>query len=348
MIKSSLSWQDELRAAVSNIDGWSYEDTGRQDIESVIRRYPMRITPYFSSLIKNPSDALARQVLPDIRELADHLTDPDPLNEAAQSPVPGLVHRYPDRVLFLVSNQCAVYCRYCMRKRMVGNSFQVNDQTRETAIEYIRQTPSVHEVILSGGDPLLLSTGKLDEILTSLRLVPHIEVIRIHSRTPGVLPSRITGRLTEMLKHHQPLYINIQFNHPDEITPQSAAACTKLADAGIPLGSQTVLLKGVNDDPEIMIRLMRRLLGIRVKPYYLHHPDVVKGTGHFRTGISCGLRIMEQLRGRISGMAVPQYMIDLPGGGGKIPLVPNAVSGEAGGKLKVKGLGNRIYEYPKD
>ncbi|MBU4317271.1 MAG: KamA family radical SAM protein [Proteobacteria bacterium] len=341
------SWKHELQTAVTKPHALAFPMAGGpQDVDSVVRRYPMRVTPYFLSLIQQWEDPLGKQVLPNLQELTDTLPHDDPLHENRQSPVPGLIHRYPDRVLFLVSSECAVYCRYCLRKRMVGNPFGVTDQTREAALDYIKKNRSVREVVLSGGDPLLLETDTLNHLLEQLRRIPHIQVLRIHTRVPGVLPSRITDQLVSMLNRHHPLYVNIQFNHPNEITPQSTQACAKLADAGIPLGSQTVLLKGVNDDPEVMIRLMQKLLTLRIKPYYLHHPDPVRGTGHFRTEIACGLSIMEHLRGRVSGMGIPQYMIDLPGGGGKIPLLPESVLGEENGMLKVTGLHGKVYGYP--
>jgi len=291
---------------------------------TVIETYPMRINPYFLSLIREPGDPIARQVVPDPAELFEGgLDDPDPLTETAQSPVPCLVHRYPDRALFLVSNQCAVYCRHCMRKRAVGGSGQVTPAAIDRGIDYIRSTPAVREVLLSGGDPLLLSDNRLREILRRLREIPHVELLRIHTRVPGALPQRVTGRLAGMLRRFNPLYLNIQFNHPDELTPEAVSACARLADAGIPLGSQTVLLKGVNDRPEVMIELMRKLLASRVRPYYLHHPDPVRGTGHFRVPVETGLAIMAHIRGNISGMGVPCYVIDLPGGGGKVPLLPD-------------------------
>jgi lysine 2,3-aminomutase len=308
----------------------------------------MRIPPAFLSLIRQGHDGIGRQVLPGPEELDETALPEDPLHENRQSPVPGLIHRYPDRVLFLVSNDCAVYCRYCLRKRMLGRPFGVNPRTREEALDYIEKTPTVREVILSGGDPLMLDTETLGLLLERLHSFPHVEVLRIHTRMPGVLPNRITDGLVARLKQYHPLYLNIQFNHPDEITPQSTLACAKLADAGIPLGSQTVLLKGVNDDPEVMMRLMQKLLSIRVTPYYLHHPDLVKGTSHFRTPVATGLSILKHLQGRISGMGIPRYVIDLPGGGGKIALLPESVVGEENGMLKVVGLGGKVFYYPKE
>jgi len=264
---------------------------------------------------------LGKQVIPDSKELEDSDDPEDPLNEEKQSPVPNLICRYPDRVLFLVSNHCAMYCRYCTRKRKVGRSAAVTYDSIKEGIKYIADTKAIREVVMSGGDPLMLEDEELREILYKLRLISHVEILRIHTRIPCAMPERINEDLTEMLRTFHPLYINIQFNHPDEITPESREACLMLADAGIPLGSQTVLLRGVNYKSEIMIRLMRELLKIRIKPYYLHHPDIVKGTGHFRVSIIEGLNILKDLYGGISGIGIPHYMLDLPGGGGKIPLI---------------------------
>jgi lysine 2,3-aminomutase len=347
--KTSIHWREELASSVIHPRDLPQPlQDGCRNMEAVLARYPMRIPPHFLSLIEQGHDGIGKQVFPDLEELDATALPEDPLHENRQSPVPGLIHRYPDRVLFLVSNECAVYCRYCLRKRMVGRPFSVNSRTRKEALDYIEKTPAVREVILSGGDPLMLDTETLGLLLERIRSFPHVEVLRIHTRIPGVLPSRITDGLVDRLKQHHPLFINIQFNHPNEITPQTTLACAKLADAGIPLGSQTVLLKGVNDDPDVMMRLMQKLLSIRVRPYYLHHPDLVKGTGHFRIPVATGLSILKHLQGRISGMAIPRYVIDLPGGGGKTALLPESVAGEENGRLKVVGLGGKVYEYPKE
>ena len=344
---ASGTWPADMRAGVTRSDSLGGCFAGHQkDIESVINRYPMRISPYFYNLIKTAPHALAKQVIPDIRELSEDGMSNDPLSEERQSPVTGLIHRYPDRVLFQVSNQCAVFCRYCMRKRMVGRRAVVNEDTRKAALDYIKNTRSVREVILSGGDPLLLQTDALNDILKTVRGFDHIEIIRIHTRVPGVLPSRITNRLVNMLKKYQPLFINIQFNHPAELTEQVKAVCAKLADAGISLGSQTVLLKGINDDPKVMMALMRKLLTLRIRPYYLHHPDVIKGTGHFRVDITVGLNIIAHLRGRLSGIGIPHYMIDLPGGGGKVALLPESIKRIENGMMEVAGLDGKTYSYP--
>ena len=312
-------------------------------LAAVADRYPVRISPHYLSLIQEPGDPIWRQCVPDTLELEDDQL-PDPLDEERLSPVPGLIHRYPDRVVWLVSKECAVFCRFCMRKRRLGQLLPEPRDSRQAALESIAAHPEIRDVILSGGDPLMLPDAELDEILASLRVIPHLEIIRVGSRAPVVLPERITPGLCAILKKYHPLYLNTHFNHPLEITPQSAAACSRLADAGIPLGNQSVLLKGVNDDPAVMTTLMQRLLAIRVRPYYLHQMDLVRGTGHFRTSVACGVRIMAALRGHTSGMAIPYYVIDLPGGKGKIPILPESVKRE-GRTLMITTYTGEVVEY---
>jgi lysine 2,3-aminomutase len=292
-------------------------------IEAVTRRYPMRITPHYLGLIREAGDPIWRQCVPDILELRDACACEDPLNEENLSPVPGLVHRYPDRVLFLVSGACAVYCRFCTRKRKVGcGGMAAEERDRAAGLDYIAGRPEIRDVILSGGDPLLLADDALEEILMRLKAIPHVEMVRIGSRVPVTLPERVTDDLCALLRRHHPVYLNTHFNHPRELTPAAAQACTRLADAGIPLGNQTVLLRGVNDDPGTMTTLVRGLLKIRVRPYYLHQMDLARGTAHFRTRVETGIGIMRALRGPVSGMAVPSYVIDTPGGRGKVPILP--------------------------
>jgi lysine 2,3-aminomutase len=289
-------------------------------------RYPVRLSGYYAGLIKRQGDAIWKQCMPDPLELEDYSQCSDPLDETGLSPVSGLIHRYPDRVVLLVSNRCAVYCRFCMRKRLVGGGDDPMGETKLCkALSYISEHPEIHDVILSGGDPLMLDDASLAKILTALRAIPHVAIIRIGTRIPVTLPERITSDLCTLLRKFHPLYINTHFNHPDEITRDSSAACALLADAGIPLGNQTVLLKGVNDSVETMRGLMTGLLAIRVRPYYLHQMDLVQGTAHFRTSVRTGLEIVRGLRGHISGLAVPQYVIDLPGGKGKVALLPEDV-----------------------
>jgi len=319
-----------------------------KEIEDVVGPYPMRITPTVLSTIKEKGDAIWKQVVPESIEMDDIDAPEDPLEEDTDSPVPHLVHRYPDRVLLMVTNQCPIYCRFCTRKRLVGKPGFLKKGELDQAIAYLRIHTEVRDVILSGGDPLLLSDNLLERILKALRTIPHLELIRFGSRVPGTLPQRITSELCEMIKQYHPIYMNLHFNHPDELTPEVKEACGRLADAGIPLGAQTVLLKGVNDDPEIMKCLMHQLLLARVKPYYLYQADLTKGTNHFRTTVETGLRIIQALQGHTSGMAVPHFVIDAPGGGGKIPILPSDYLlnlDEKGAVLK--NYENKTYHYPQ-
>ncbi|RUM36149.1 MAG: lysine 2,3-aminomutase, partial [Desulfobulbus sp.] len=313
------SWQKILKNSITSPEELVERLGGNyQNIARVATTYPLRINPYYLDLIRKTGLPLYRQAVPDLRELDDTGGMLDPLAEERLSPVPNLVHKYPDRALFLVCNECAMYCRFCTRKRKVGTSkMRINEQTLEAGFNYLRNTPQIREVLLSGGDPLLLGDRRLEDILSRLKEIPSIEVIRIGTRVPCTLPMRITDELTALLKKFHPLYINTHFNHPAEITPEATLACSRLADAGIPLGCQTVLLKGVNDDAQTIYRLMRKLLAIRVKPYYLFQADLTRGTGHFRTRIETGLDIMQHLIGHLSGMAVPTFALDAPGGGGK-------------------------------
>ena len=315
------------------------------------RSLPVSITPYFASLLDpgDPHQALRRTVVPVMDE---YICTPgeaqDPLGEETDSPVPGLVHRYPDRVLFLVTEFCSTYCRYCTRSRMVGKhrKMRFDPEKWEKAIAYIEATPAVRDVLLSGGDPLTLSDDKLDYLLKRLRQIPHVEIIRIGTKVPVVLPHRITFGLTRMLRRYHPLWMSIHFTHPDELTSEVREACTRLADAGIPLGSQTVLLAGINDQVEIMRQLFKGLLQIRVRPYYLYQCDPILGSAHFRTAVDKGLEIIRGLRGHTSGYAVPAFVIDAPGGGGKIPLLPEYVVGRKDNELMLKNYAGQIYRYP--
>lgn len=307
---------------------------------------PFAITPYYLDLINraDPSDPIRKTVVPRLAEL---VTSPnemtDPCGEDGDMAAPGLVHRYPDRVLFLVNETCSVYCRYCTRSRLVGSGEHTVDF--EAAYEYLRNTPAVRDVLISGGDPLVMADHKLENILRNLRDIPHIDIVRIGSKIPVVLPQRITDDLVNILKQFHPFYMSIHFLHPDEITPEVEAACNKLADAGIPTFSQTVLLKGVNDDPEVMKELMLKLLKMRVRPYYIYQCDPVEGTAHFRTSVAKGIEIMEHLRGHITGYGVPTYVIDAPGGGGKIPVGPNYVLSNANGEVTLRNFEHNEYTY---
>jgi lysine 2,3-aminomutase len=315
-------------------------------LEPAVRAFAMRITSHFLSLIKEPRDGLARQVVPDPRELDDPCTHADPLAEEEQSPAPLIVHRYPRRVIFLVSNACAVHCRFCMRKRRVAKPVRVHPRDIAAGLEYIRRRDEINEVILSGGDPLMLSDDDLLNILAALKSIPHLRVLRIHSRIASVWPQRITPSLARRLAGFHPLFINFHFNHPEEVTPAAGQACALLADAGIPLGSQTVLLRRVNDSLEVLRNLMEALLYIRVKPYYLHQIDRVPGTAHFQVPIDRSLELISGLRGRLSGMAMPHFMIDLPGGGGKMELLPESIIHKAPGYWLIRNFQGRIFRYP--
>jgi lysine 2,3-aminomutase len=319
-----------------------------KEIADIVGPYPMRITPTVLATIKEKGDAIWKQVVPESIELDDIDAQDDPLEEDTDSPVPHLVHRYPDRVLLMVTNQCPIYCRFCTRKRLVGKPGFLKKGELDQAVAYLREHTEVRDVILSGGDPLLLPDHLIERILKALRSIPHLELIRFGTRVPGTLPERITPELCEIVKQYHPIYMNLHFNHPDELTPEVKEACGRLADAGIPLGAQTVLLKGVNDDPEIMKRLMHQLLLARIKPYYLYMADLTKGTNHFRTTVETGLRIIQALQGHTSGMAVPHFVIDAPGGGGKIPLLPNEYLLNLDDKGAVlKNFENKTYHYPQ-
>jgi len=311
----------------------------------------LAVTPYFASMMdpNNPNCPIRRQAIPRIEEF--HLSKNemvDPLGEDKHSPVPGLVHRYPDRVLLLVTDQCAVYCRYCTRRRLVGsNERSITQGNFEEVLKYLKSHRKVRDVLLSGGDPLLLENERLEEILSRLRALPHIELLRIGTRAPVTLPQRITGGLVRMLKKYHPLMISIHFTHPKEITEAVRRACNELADGGIPLGSQTVLLKGINDKPYVMKKLVHELLKIRVRPYYIYQCDLAMGTEHFRTSVATGIQIIEKLRGHTTGYAIPTYVIDAPGGGGKIPLEPDYVISKEKGKLVLRNYEGQVFEYPE-
>jgi lysine 2,3-aminomutase len=327
-------WTWQRRHIIQDIDrfetltGIRFSDSERAQLNQTLDHFPMSITPYYVSLIDHQdyqNDPVFRQAFPSVSELAVNRCDmADPLAEDKDSPAPQVTHRYPDRVLFHVSNICAMYCRHCTRKRKVGDVDSIPDRAvLQQGIDYIRKTPQVRDVLLSGGDPFMLSDEYLDWLLSELRSIEHLEIIRIGTRTPVVLPYRITDNLVRVLKKYHPLWINTHFNHPREITASSQTALAKLADAGIPLGNQTVLLAGINDCPRIMRRLVHKLVQNRVRPYYLYQCDLSEGLSHFRTPVGKGIEIIESLIGHTSGFAVPTYVIDAPGGGGKIPIMPN-------------------------
>src|SRR5512135_3456918 len=309
-------------------------------IEASKGRLATAITPYFAKLMSrtDPNCPIRQQAIPTLEEFYVSPHDLlDPCAEDENSPVHGLVHRYPDRVLLLVTDKCAVYCRYCTRRRMVGSSEKcINETELDQAIAYIQATKKVRDVLISGGDPLLLEDDHLEGILAKLRKIPHVEIIRIGTRVPVTLPQRITPALTNMLKKYHPLWMSIHFSHPKEITKEVRRSCGLLADSGIPLGSQTVLLRGINDRPVVMKRLMHELLKARVRPYYIYQCDLAMGTEHFRTPVSVGINIIEKLRGHTTGYAVPSFVIDAPGGGGKIPVGPTYLISQDRGKMVLR------------
>lgn len=313
----------------------------------VCGQYPLLINPYLYTLMRTVGEPLMRQLVPDIRELSDTVGMEDPLAEDRDSPVRHITHRYPDRVLFLISSRCAGYCRFCTRKRKTGKMDAVTDAEIIAGLTYIKSRDQIRDVLLSGGDPLLLSDERLDWILAGVRSVPHVDIIRIGTRVPGFLPERITPGLVKMLRKHQPLYFNLHFNHPAEITQETAAALSRLADAGFPLGSQTVLLRGINDSTAVLTALVRTLLKVRVRPYYLLQGDLTRGTDHFRTPVETGLEILREMRGHVSGLAIPVLVMDLPGGGGKIPLTPDYVVKRDADSLTVRNYQGDIFCYPE-
>lgn len=316
------------------------------------KKFPVAVTPYYMSLI-DPTDKenpIRRAIIPQSDELKVYPEEScDPLGEEQDSPVKGLVHRYPNRVLLLATDFCAACCRYCTRSRLIGDTHRECAQNNwEGALKYIEAHPEVTDVIVSGGDPLTLPTETLERLLSRLRAIPHVGIIRLGTKTPAVLPMRITARLVNMIAKYHPVYVSIHVTHPDELTPEMSAACIRMANAGIVMGSQTVLLKGINDNVPTMRKLMQELLKIRVKPYYIYQCDPIAGSRHFRTKISKGLEIIRGLRGHISGYAIPHYVVDAPGGGGKIPLLPNYVDRIEGDKVFFKNYENKEYSYPDE
>nr|WP_320049711.1 KamA family radical SAM protein [uncultured Desulfuromonas sp.] len=316
-------------------------------LAKVTERYPMRITPHQLELIRDADDPLGRQVIPDVQELLDPSELSDPLDEDRLSPVPNLVHRYPYRVLLLVAGSCFSYCRFCTRKRKVGcPSMSVSLGDILKGIDYIAEHPEVNEVILSGGDPLTMSDRLLDDVLARLSRIPHLQVVRIGSRAPVVMPERITESLCALLQRYQPLYFLTHFNHPREITEATVEACQRLVRSGVIVANQTVLLRGVNDQADTLFKLFHTLYRLQVRPYYLHQMDLTCGTGHFRTRLEEGIAIMDQLRGPLSGLAMPNYIVDLPGGHGKIPLTPDYVQ-SLGRNARLKAADGTLIDYPQ-
>lgn len=349
-------WKWQLRNRIKDLSQLDHIIRLTEDERTAIKRHqgalPVGITPYYASLLSenDPHQPLRRTVVMvnDEYRVTPGEAD-DPLAEDADGPVPGIVHRYPDRVLFLITGMCPVYCRYCTRSRMVGNpggEYRFDTVQWQKAIDYVAATPAIRDVLISGGDPLVLSDDKLEWLLSRLRRIPHVEFLRIGTKVPAALPQRITPALVRMLKQFHPLWMSLHFTHPDELTPAVAWACNRLADAGIPLGSQSVLLAGVNDKVDTLKRLFLRLLQLRVRPYYLYQCDPVSGSAHFRVPVAKGLEIMRGLRGHITGYAVPTFVIDLPGGGGKIPMVPDYSAGREGDDLLLTNFEGKTYRYP--
>jgi lysine 2,3-aminomutase len=327
-------------------------DSERQAVAGHTGALPVGITPYYASLMgrENAQEPLRRtHIMVGDEYVRLPGEEDDPLGEDHDTVVPGLVHRYPDRVLFLTTGTCSTYCRYCTRSRLVGNpggEYQFNVRNWDKAIAYLEEHTEVRDVLLSGGDPLTIGDDKLDYLLGRLRAIKHIEFLRIGTKMPVVLPQRITKDLVRVLKKHHPLWMSLHFTHPSELTPEVSESTARLADAGIPLGSQTVLLKGINDDPAVMTTLMHGLLKRRVKPYYLYQCDPIKGSGHFRTSVETGLKIIEALRGHTTGYATPMFVIDAPGGGGKILMAPDFVAGRDGDDLLLRNFEGKVYRYP--
>src|SRR5881409_2658128 len=345
------TWQERLRKrSIASLEAlaqrFGAEHLPEIDrLKQAVENFEFRISPAMVDLIESPDDPIWRQYVPTVQELEVHDGLVDSLAEDTNSPVPNITHRYPDRALFLVSPVCASYCRFCTRRRKVGDPEKIPMAQLESAFQYLEEHREIRDVIMSGGDPLLLSDRRIDEICKRLRAIPHLEVLRIGSRIPCHLPERVTPELCAILKKYHPLYINTHFNHPDELTPAAVQALGMLADAGIPLGCQTVLLKGVNDDPEVMKVLMQRLLAARVRPYYIYMCDQVAGAEHFRTTVQKGLEIIQALRGWTSGLAVPHFVIDAPGGGGKIPLLPEYVESITDDAVVLKNYAGGRYVY---
>ncbi|MBI5814033.1 MAG: KamA family radical SAM protein [Nitrospinae bacterium] len=348
-------WRWQLRNRVTNAKDLgrivNLTDEEAQAVAAHKGSLPVGITPYYASLLEDTGhfQPVRRTVIPRMGEYIRGFGESDdPLGEDGHSPVPGIVHRYPDRALFLVTGFCSTYCRYCTRSRMVGaaGEYRFDERQWERAIEYIKSNSAIRDVLLSGGDPLTLPDERLEWLLSRLRKIQHVEFLRIGTKVPAVLPQRVTPALTRILKKYHPLWLSLHFTHPSELTEETAQACERLADAGIPLGSQTVLLAGVNDEVETMKRLFHGLLRIRVRPYYMYQCDPISGSSHFRAPVERGLEIIKGLRGHTTGYASPQYVIDAPGGGGKIPLLPEYYSGRRGDYLALKNYEGETFLYP--
>lgn len=346
-------WKWQVRNRVETLEELKrYVTLSPQEEEGVtkcLQAMRMAVTPYYLSLINpdDPADPIRKQAIPTANELYHAPTDEtDPLHEDADSPVPGLTHRYPDRVLMLITDQCSMYCRHCTRRRFAGYHDAAVPMTQvDACIQYVAEHPEVRDVLISGGDPLMLSDEKLEYIISRLRDISHVEIIRLGSRIPVVMPQRITQAFCDMLKKYHPIWLNTHFNHPREVTPESARACAMLADAGVPLGNQSVLLAGINDCVHVMKKLVHELLKIRVRPYYIYQCDLSLGISHFRTPVSKGIEIIEALRGHTSGLAVPTFVVDAPGGGGKTPVIPSYIISQSPNKIILRNFEGVITTY---
>lgn len=350
------NWRWQLANSITTIDDLNAVLSEKNVIISdrtieAAKQFPLSITPYYFSLIKDYSysDPVFAQCIPNEKELDNpSFLSNDPLLEEHDTVVDNLVHRYNDRALLISTSQCAMYCRHCTRKRVAGTrDFCISDCQLDNIVKYLKNHPEIKDVIVSGGDPLTMATSKLEKILYNLRTVDTLDIIRIGSRTPVTMPQRITDDLADMLSEYHPLWLNTHFNHPNEITEEAQEACAKLANKGIPLGNQCVLLKGINDDPNTMAELCRKLVKMRVRPYYMYQCDLVKGIEHFRTPIHKGIEIMDQLRGRISGLAIPNFIIDSPEGKGKIPILPNYILMQDKSQTILRNFENEIVCYPE-
>lgn len=350
-----MDWKWQFRNRITTVEELSkvihISDKEKQEISTCLKKFRMAITPYYASLMDadNPDCPIRRQAVPSIKEtIILPYEMADPLDEERDSPVQNIVHRYPDRVLFIVTRMCSMYCRHCTRRRMVGEEDEIiSDEEIDKAVEYINSHKQIRDVLISGGDPLTMSDDRLEKILAKVRAIDHVEVIRIGTRVPVVMPMRITPELLSMLKKYSPIWINTHFNHPKEITPYSAKACGDIVDAGIPLGNQSVLLRGINDNVDTMKELLTKLVKIRVRPYYLYQCDLSQGLGHFRTRVETGIDIMRNLTGYISGYAVPKFVIDSPHGGGKVPINPEYVISIDDKEVVMRNYSGDIYTYPQ-
>lgn len=356
-LRTNAQWSDwrwQMRSRIRSVAQLqqlfpSLEVSG--GLAKAAEKFPLAVTPYYAMLIRSldAGDPVFAMAVPQMQELFDppFLTD-DPLEEDHDMPVPGLVHRYPDRVLLIATSTCAMYCRHCTRKRVAGHRESAISAGRlNQVVAYLRQHPEVHDVIISGGDPLTMPTDALERVLAALRAVPTVEIIRIGTRTPVTMPMRITDELVAMLRKYHPVWVNTHFNHPNELTAEAAEACARLADAGVPVGNQSVLLRGVNDEPQVMEQLLRGLIRMRVRPYYLFQCDLVRGVEHFRTPVSRGIEIMEYLRGRLSGLAIPTFVVDAPHGGGKIPVLPAYIVSMSPSHTVLRNFEGLLVSYPE-